>query len=107
MTIFSRAGKKIDFPKNRLIDSPEEKNRFKIDFSIFSIFPLFNHCLIKNSEIVKFIYALSGQTLIRLFPLTSNTKRAYVFRIVFSRLYSWGGFTYFMNKSNFMVSELL
>ena len=34
-----RAGEKIDFPKNRLIDSPEEKNRFKIDFSIFSIFP--------------------------------------------------------------------
>ena len=42
-----RAGKNIDFPKNRLIDFPEEKNRFKIDFSFFSILPYFYHFSLK------------------------------------------------------------
>ena len=45
----TRAGKKIDFPKNRLFDSHEEKNRFKIDFSIFSIFPKFYHLSMKKA----------------------------------------------------------
>ena len=36
--VLSRAGKKIDFSRNRLIDFSGEKNRFKIDFSIFPIF---------------------------------------------------------------------
>ena len=37
--LLTRAGKKVDFLKNRLIDSPEEKNRFKIDFFDFVIIP--------------------------------------------------------------------